>query len=267
MDTARVWGSAIAVGLLLVVVLEACGDGDMVSREPKRPAEDFEAQATDFRNIHTMTPVRGFFIDNFLGHLDEAVAVANSPDGGEYPVGTLIQLVPQEAMVKRAKGFSPATGDWEFFFLSVSPEGTVIETRGAEEVVNRFGGNCASCHSLADDRVRLRLRADARLRPAPHRPRHHQRGAGGRPPPAGTVELGPGQPFHDRGEPFVLVVADDRRTTRPTRHGAAAAGRNTRRPCRRARRPTPAPRRDRARTRRAIASASPRRSSVMAHMK
>lgn len=149
-QTLRAWGSALALGVVLVLALEACGDGDMVARPSKPPSEDFVPEATDFRNIHTMTPVRGFFIDNRLGHLDEALEVANSPDGGEYPVGTIIQLVPQEAMVKRRAGFSKATGDWEFFFLSVSPEGTVIEVRGADKVVNRFGGNCASCHSLAD---------------------------------------------------------------------------------------------------------------------
>jgi hypothetical protein len=150
-ETAKAWAYAIVLALFLVAALEACsGDEDSHAKRPNRPAEDFAPEASDFRNIHSMTPVRGFFIDNFLGHLDEALAVANSPDGGEYPVGTVIQLVPQEAMVKRRDGFSPATGDWEFFFLSVSPEGTVIEVRGTDEVVNRFGGNCASCHSLAE---------------------------------------------------------------------------------------------------------------------
>jgi hypothetical protein len=149
-ENLRVWASALALGILLVFVLDACGDGDTVANRPKRVPEDFVPEADDFRNIHTMTPVRGFFIDNRLGHLDEAIAVANSPDGGEYPVGTIIQLVPQEAMVKRREGFSKATNDWEFFFLSVSAEGTVIEVRGTDEVVNRFGGNCASCHSLAE---------------------------------------------------------------------------------------------------------------------
>ena len=107
------------------------------------------AQAGDFRNLHTMTKVRNFYVDNRLGHLDQALAVANSPNGGTYPVGTIIQLVPQEAMVKRQKGFSPTTRDWEFFFLSVTPMGTTIEKRGTADVVNRFGGNCASCHQGA----------------------------------------------------------------------------------------------------------------------
>jgi hypothetical protein len=96
-----------------------------------------------------MTKVRGFFIDNRLGHLDEALAVANSPKGGRYPVGTIIQLLPQEAMVKRRKGFDAATNDWEFFSLGVSSQGTVIKARG-KDVVNRFGTNCAGCHAAAD---------------------------------------------------------------------------------------------------------------------
>ena len=41
-----------------------------------------------------------------------------------YPVGTVLQLIPTEAMVKRHKGYSPSTDDWEFFALKVSPQGT-----------------------------------------------------------------------------------------------------------------------------------------------
>jgi hypothetical protein len=94
--------------------------------------------------------VRGFFVANRLGHLDEALAVANDPNGGVYPVGTVIQLVPQEAMVKRAPGFDADSNDWEFFSLDVSPRGTRILARGGAEVVNRFGGSCADCHSAAE---------------------------------------------------------------------------------------------------------------------
>ena len=148
------WTATAAMTVALAVAFGACtgGSSDSATKAKPKPREDFEAQATDFQNLHTMTKVRGFYIDNRLGHLDEALAVANSPRGGTYPVGTIIQLVPQEAMVKREQGFSPATRDWEFFFLSVSPAGTEIQTRGAADVVNRFGGNCASCHQGAEAR-------------------------------------------------------------------------------------------------------------------
>jgi hypothetical protein len=155
-STVAAWSCAVALALSITLVLEGCGSGGSGSRQAHhgkpKPVEDFVAQASDFRNLHTMTNVRGFYIDNRLGHLDQTLAVANSPTGGEYPAGTIIQLVPQEAMVKRAKGFSSATHDWEFFFLRVSAEGTTIERRGTSDVVNRFGGNCASCHGLAQQR-------------------------------------------------------------------------------------------------------------------
>ena len=144
------WTPAIAVAVVVTVGLGACSGGDSAHRSAApTPRQDFVAQVGDFRNLHTMTKVRGFYVDNRLGHLDQALAVANSPKGGRYPVGTIIQLVPQEAMVKRQKGFSPTTRDWEFFFLSVTPMGTTIEKRGTADVVNRFGGNCASCHQGA----------------------------------------------------------------------------------------------------------------------
>jgi hypothetical protein len=152
-----------ALLLALALVLTACGGGDggdasdETTAEPTTTTvvEDLVMEADDFVNINDMTPVRGYFIDNRLGHLDEAVAVANDPAGGTYPVGTIIQLVPQEAMVKRAPGFSPATNDWEFFSLAVSPQGTEIVARGGPEVVNQFGGSCADCHLQADPQFDL----------------------------------------------------------------------------------------------------------------
>ena len=152
----------VVAGCVLVAisagVLTACGaDPDAITSSipttvtapPPGQAEDFRATAADFTNIHDMTPVRGFFVDNRLGHLAEAVAMAKANKGGIYPVGTILQLVPQEVMVKRRKGWNPATKDWEFFFLDIDAKGTTIVTRGADEVVNRFGGNCASCHQQA----------------------------------------------------------------------------------------------------------------------
>lgn len=149
---------------VVIAVIAACSsasdDGDdeagsdtsaADSSETTDEPEDFIIQAEDFVRLREMTPIRGFFIDNHLGHLDEAIAVAENPEGGVYPVGTVIQLVPQEAMVKRAPGFDPASNDWELFALEVSEEGTTIVERGGAEVVNQFGGlSCVECHSKAE---------------------------------------------------------------------------------------------------------------------
>lgn len=111
--------------------------------------EDLVMTPEDFGCILDWDKVRNLRITNLLGHLDEALAVASSPDGGEYPVGTVIQLVPTEAMVKRGAGTSPVSSDWEYFFLEVSDQGTAIANRGFADVVNGFGGNCQDCHSKA----------------------------------------------------------------------------------------------------------------------
>ena len=112
--------------------------------------EDFDPSPEDFECLTNWEKVRRFRIANGLGRLDEALDVANNPEGGVYPVGTIIQLVPVEAMVKRAEGFSPETNNWEFFSLSASVDGTEIVQRGTAEVNNMFGGNCLDCHAKAE---------------------------------------------------------------------------------------------------------------------
>jgi hypothetical protein len=109
-------------------------------------ADRIEVDAGRFRCIRTMTPVRHFYVDNLLGHVEATLAAANAPTGAIYPEGSVVQLVPTEAMVTREKGFNPATGDWEFFELVVSADGTRINKRGVAEVNNRFGKNCFACH-------------------------------------------------------------------------------------------------------------------------
>jgi len=104
-----------------------------------------------FKCIREMTPVRQFYVDNLLGNLEGTLAAANAPGGAIYPPGSVVQLVPTEAMVKRETGFSPVTGDWEFFELDVSEQGTSIGKRGFAEVNNRFGKNCFACHAPARD--------------------------------------------------------------------------------------------------------------------
>lgn len=105
---------------------------------------------SSFSCIRDMKPVRGFYVGNLKGDIDGTLKVANSADGGVYPVGSVVQLVPTEAMVKREAGFNAATGDWEYFELVVSPQGTKINVRGGPEVKNRFGGSCHTCHAAAE---------------------------------------------------------------------------------------------------------------------
>ena len=73
-----------------------------------------DIDASSFRCITKMTPVRQFYVDNLQGSLDATLATANSPRGAVYPPGSVIQLIPGEAMVKRDRGFNAATHDWEF---------------------------------------------------------------------------------------------------------------------------------------------------------
>lgn len=103
-----------------------------------------------FACISRLTPVRGFFVGNLRGNLAGTLKVARSANGGVYPPGSVVQLVPTEVMVKQPQGFNDITRDWEFFELDVSKQGTKIGKRGFAEVVNRFGGNCFGCHIKAE---------------------------------------------------------------------------------------------------------------------
>jgi hypothetical protein len=115
-------------------------------------AEDLDMQAEDFECIADWMQVRGFRITNKLGHLTEAIAVAENDEGGVFPVGTILQHLPTEAMVKRRAGFSAETKDWEFFILSLSQAGeTTIVQRGTTDVQAQGMDPCASCHSDVPD--------------------------------------------------------------------------------------------------------------------
>jgi hypothetical protein len=105
-----------------------------------------------FSCIRDMTPVRHFYVDNLLGDIEGTLAVANAPEGAVYPAGSVVQLVPTEVMVKRESGTFPATGDWEFFELEVNDKGSKIAKRGFVDVVNRFDGNCFTCHVPAREK-------------------------------------------------------------------------------------------------------------------
>jgi hypothetical protein len=83
--------------------------------------------------------------------LKEAMRIfrESEPDK-EYPVGTILQLVPFEAMVKHPREKFPKSNGWEFFALEVSEAGTKIRDRGDDHVVNLLlGASCQSCHQPA----------------------------------------------------------------------------------------------------------------------
>jgi hypothetical protein len=149
----------VSTGALAAVLFVACGSSGPTTSSTTTPApapttsttappRDVTPTAADFVNVNRMTRVGDHFIASLNGHLAEALAVARHPKDAVYPVGTVLQLIPTEAMVKRHKGYSPATGDWEFFSLQVSPTGTEIRSSGAK-VRNFLGGECASCHLAA----------------------------------------------------------------------------------------------------------------------
>jgi len=141
---------------ITIAVAVGCSSGDDDGEDgagttETTAVEDVVVDADDFKPLPDLTAVRGFFVDNVAGDLEGSLAVANDSEGGTYPVGTVIQLIPQEAMVKRAPGFDPDSNDWEFFTLDVTAAGTTIVTRGGSEVINRFSGtSCAGCHSAAE---------------------------------------------------------------------------------------------------------------------
>jgi hypothetical protein len=73
--------------------------------------------------------------------------------GKGYPVGTILQLFPFEAMAKRGGKFNKEGHGWEYFKLKPNADGTTeILARGTAEVTNFLGDSCQVCHEgLAKD--------------------------------------------------------------------------------------------------------------------
>lgn len=136
----------IVLGILLA------GLASMPALQAADTASSFKLDESSFGCMRDMTPVRHFYVDNLAGNLQGTLAVANDPEGKTYPTGSVVQLVPTEVMVKRDPGFSPVTGDWEFFELEVSENGSKILKRGFADVNNRFDKNCFGCHVPAREK-------------------------------------------------------------------------------------------------------------------
>lgn len=126
--------------------------------------------ARDFPCITELTRVRGFNVGNVGGDLASSLKVARAPKGTAYPVGTLIQLIPTEAMLKQAVGTRPATHDWEFFELEVSTPGARIARRGFEGMIGSDGANCFACHSLSRPEWDLICESEHGYAPIPETP-------------------------------------------------------------------------------------------------
>ena len=139
-------------GVAAIALLAACSKSVPTtnsSAEGATPVLSVAVTEDSFRCIRDMTPVRNFFVDNLLGDLDATVAVAESPTGGTYPPGSLVQVIPTTAMVKHQPGFNPETNDWEFIELAVTADGATILGRGFAELNMRNGLNCFGCHEPA----------------------------------------------------------------------------------------------------------------------
>ena len=138
----------------------SASDGNVIS-------EDFVAALTDFdcnRNSEwTMVEIAHY--KNALGHDAEMLATAESATGGTYPVGTIVQLNPLEAMVKRGQGFDATSNDWEFFLFNGPPDGGTgvsIANRGGGTTVSNARGTCLSCHHACADTLQSHLRRPRR---------------------------------------------------------------------------------------------------------
>ena len=125
-----------------IIVCIGCAQADEIGERK------FKVDASTFKCMLKMTAVRHFFVDNLAGNLEGTVAVAKA-GRGEYPEGSVLQLIPNEVMIKQKKGFSPGTNDWEFFALESDKNGSRIVSRGTQDVNNFLGLNCFECHKAA----------------------------------------------------------------------------------------------------------------------
>src|SRR5262245_24366730 len=119
---------------------------------PSASAQELKVTEESFGCILDMPKVRNTrFKHADPAKLKEAMRIfrESEPDK-EYPVGTILQLVPFEAMVKHPHEKFPKSNGWEFFALDVSETGTKILDRGDENVLNiLLKAPCLSCHQPA----------------------------------------------------------------------------------------------------------------------
>jgi len=114
-------------------------------------ADDLAITEKSFGCVLELPKVRNTRIQNpDPEKLKEAIRIfKDSVPDKEYPTGTVLQLIPTEAMVKHDRAAFPKTNGWEFFALKVSAEGTTILDRGDNVLNTSLKKPCLSCHSPA----------------------------------------------------------------------------------------------------------------------
>lgn len=137
--------------LVRTMASAACGVllAGLAINKPLRAQPAGAANDPTFSCIANGTKVRHTYVSHpDPAQLKEAVRIfENNVEGAEYPVGTILQMVPGEAMVKRTRAAFPNTSGWEFFALGVTAGGTTITSRG--DAASNRAGTCASCHGAA----------------------------------------------------------------------------------------------------------------------
>ena len=129
----------------------------MLSITAAASAREFVAEVDDFKCLTdgTQAPGKHFYISNLKKRkLKKALKKTETGKVGKgYPVGTILQLFPFEAMVKRGGKFNREGHGWEYFQLHVTSDGqTEILKRGTAEVTGLTGTSCQDCHErLAAD--------------------------------------------------------------------------------------------------------------------
>src|SRR5437879_11406556 len=108
----QAWMGSIAVATAMLCVVPGLAQGQ----------EDITVTDKSFGCIRDGTKVRNTYIRNAdPQRLAEAVRILRDRVANtEYPVGTFLQLVPGEGMVKHRKATFPATNGWECFSLGLA---------------------------------------------------------------------------------------------------------------------------------------------------
>ena len=114
-------------------------------------ADDLVITEKSFGCVLDLPKVRNTRIQNpDPEKLKEAIRIfRDSVPDKQYPTGTVLQLIPTEAMVKHDRAAFPNTNGWEFFALKVSADGTVIQDRGDKVINASLKKPCLDCHSPA----------------------------------------------------------------------------------------------------------------------